>query len=550
MWLVDVATLELCNFIEGSIPPYVTLSHRWTTEELDFKEVFKRRINESKKGYQKLLNACQVAQSRGVGYVWIDTCCIDKRSSAELSEAINSMFQWYGKTESCVAYLEDVHAGFGFEEAFKASVWFTRAWTLQELLAPQEVHFYDKEWKHLGTRTALCGLIQEVTGIITDVLRKPQTIKSLSIAERMSWAADRVATRSEDMAYSLMGIFDVNMPPLYGEGKKAFLRLQEEILRRNSDTSIFLWGYNSITNSLLANSPADFRNSKGRRVTSIRPHVFKTNNIGVELENVDVFRWSLGIYGIALGVHGFNDKYALLISRTDLGAAFYRVGIALITESTIMTKRRNVLIAWKGYAGIRLPKHQDIIRAGHANSESCGFMIELEAGFPIFLGNLNYGRVCSTPQPFAHAPSGATNREEIHFDNLIMPGAVSFTTYLSGESQPIFFNLSFDYGSRACALVCPKKLATPAWRASDEVDNNSLGHNDNTMFKVSSGVREYDAYLFRTEGSLGYDEMPLPSTLSCGISGVLLRFVPPGFASNPSTLWKFTISRPLPGTAT
>ena len=176
-------------------------------------------------------------------------CCIDKTSSAELSEAINSMFRWYEKAKVCYAYLSDVSGDANLKKdvsEFVGSRWFTRGWTLQELVAPKSVLFYSRRytgWHFLGTKEDLCDHISAVTGIDTDTLYGAG-LELASVARKMSWASHRETTRVEDTAYCLLGIFDVNMPLLYGEGKKAFLRLQEEILRSSYDYSLFAWGLN------------------------------------------------------------------------------------------------------------------------------------------------------------------------------------------------------------------------------------------------------------------------------------------------------------------
>ncbi|KAL2150905.1 hypothetical protein VTH82DRAFT_6003 [Thermothelomyces myriococcoides] len=203
---------------------------------------------EQKAGFSKIDYACRQAIKDGYRYVWVDTCCIDKRSSAELSEAINSMFDWYQKAAVCYAYLEDVHfddytEGYRtWKDLFHNSRWFTRGWTLQELLAPRRVVFYANGWRLLGTKTSLVKHVIKATGIDEVILIDPKLIHNASVAKRMAWAANRSTSRIEDQAYSLLGIFGVNMPIMYGEGSKAFLRLQEEIIKRSDDQSIFAWG--------------------------------------------------------------------------------------------------------------------------------------------------------------------------------------------------------------------------------------------------------------------------------------------------------------------
>jgi hypothetical protein len=173
---------------------------------------------------------------------WWDTCCIDKRSSAELSEAINSMYKWYWNATLCYAHLADVSAdGITWRTDLLASRWFTRGWTLQELLAPEAVEFYDKRWKLLGTKSKLIKEIGEASRTESRFFLRRETIAEASVATKFSWAAERKTTRAEDMAYCLLGLVGVNMPMLYGEGDRAFYRLQLEVLRQTNEYSIFAW---------------------------------------------------------------------------------------------------------------------------------------------------------------------------------------------------------------------------------------------------------------------------------------------------------------------
>ncbi|KAH9888952.1 HET-domain-containing protein [Cubamyces lactineus] len=193
----------------------------------------------------KVRECCALARKHGYRWVWIDSCCIDKTSSTELSEAINSMYEWYAAADICFAFLEDVsddHDPRLKDSKFRRSRWFTRGWTLQELIAPATVLFVSKEWRPLGTKASLADLVEEITGIGRDVLTHRTSLESVSVAQRMSWAAKRQTTREEDKAYSLLGLFGVNMPTIYGEGGNAFIRLQEEILKQVPDQSIFAWG--------------------------------------------------------------------------------------------------------------------------------------------------------------------------------------------------------------------------------------------------------------------------------------------------------------------
>ena len=290
MRLLNVDTLELHEFFEEQIPPYSILSHRWGKDEVSYHDFVNRRKTNGD-GFKKIRELCAVVKARRIldfnssedkaalEWVWIDTCCIDKSSSSELSEAINSMYQWYSRARECLVYLADVTSLESQrnnleEKEFDHSEWFTRGWTLQELLAPEVKVFYSSSWYVLGhviknrivflVKNRLLagddggtdcnsGIIQsyygpdlssrvsQISGIQVDYLASSDYIDLASVARRMSWASQRRTTRAEDMAYCLLGLFDVNMPLLYGEGQKAFLRLQEEIIKRSADQSIFAW---------------------------------------------------------------------------------------------------------------------------------------------------------------------------------------------------------------------------------------------------------------------------------------------------------------------
>jgi hypothetical protein len=211
-----------------------------------------------------------------------NTVCINKNSSAELSEAINSMFQWYQEAQVCYAYLADVSSDrqgyYVVNAAVRRSRWFTRGWTLQELLAPATVIFLSESWVEIGTKSSFADTISSATGIARSDMAN---FRDANVAVKMSWAANRETTRTEDIAYCLMGLFGVNMPLLYGEGRNAFIRLQLEILRMSDDETIFAWEGETTSNpGLLALSPASFRNCESIRKTVFdkeRPEYSMTN---------------------------------------------------------------------------------------------------------------------------------------------------------------------------------------------------------------------------------------------------------------------------------
>lgn len=236
----SIAASEGLSFVDlnpHDAEPYAILSHTWGKGEVLFEHVMSG-TSASMPAYPKVVYACQQALDDGYEYVWIDTCCIEKNSSAELSEAINSMFVWYRDSSVCYAYLPDYGDG---NNSFEESRWFTRGFTLQELIAPSNVVFYGAGWVLIGTKRSLRSVISRVTRVGETILSGERLIETASIANRMGWASDRVTSRTEDVAYCLMGIFDVNMPLLYGEGTKAFVRLQEEILKKTTDHTLFAW---------------------------------------------------------------------------------------------------------------------------------------------------------------------------------------------------------------------------------------------------------------------------------------------------------------------
>ena len=271
---------KVLEFGDDEVTEYAILSHRWTEQEVDYNEVVKlakmpeegRSEIRQRDGYRKILQSCRQAKKDGYKWLWVDTCCIDKRSSAELSEAINSMYRWYENSRICYTYLRDVHASSTFPASgdyrnWQGSngwpEWFSRGWTLQEMIAPRDVQFFNKDWHPIGDKRTLSPILENITRVPQHILKEGLSSNRPCVAQIMSWAANRMTTRVEDRAYSLMGLLDVNMPMLYGEGKKAFHRLQLEIIRISNDQSIFAWGYSEPylvrTGSILADDPSCFR---------------------------------------------------------------------------------------------------------------------------------------------------------------------------------------------------------------------------------------------------------------------------------------------------
>jgi hypothetical protein len=235
--------LKLISVDGDNPPPYAILSHTWTEDhEVTYNELLSGAGKE-KTGYGKIGFCADRAAKDGLQYSWVDTCCIDKSTVQELQTAVNSMFRWYQGASKCYVYLSDVQVPaevvnaedfcISWLEAFRSSRWFTRGWTLQELLAPATVEFFSKEYKRLGCRKSLEQEIYEITEVPISALQGQQPLSEFSVTERMSWAAGRTTTFVEDKVYCLLGIFNVFLPLIYGEGEAyATDRLEAEIRRR------------------------------------------------------------------------------------------------------------------------------------------------------------------------------------------------------------------------------------------------------------------------------------------------------------------------------
>lgn len=383
MRLLNTKSLLLESFEGKPVPPYAILSHTWEDDEVLYEDVFSGQSSQvmptDKQGYTKIKYSCDQAQYDGLEYIWIDTCCINKTSSAELSEAINSMFNWYERASRCYVYLFDLNRPNHPDISFEDSRWFNRGWTLQELIAPLHVEFYDNQWMPLGDKgtgsrdriytdevdgsegfEAILNLecpqpenyegnlayrIESITGIPIEVLtlRKRPISRLLSrfpAAQRLSWAANRHTSRPEDRAYSLLGLFDINMPLLYGEGKEAFLRLQQQIMNRYNDQTLLAFTSQEHafweSHSPLAKDPTAFANSDIIRVPKSQrsapealgqPFSYSWRHIDVQIYLCTSLshgqKYALGILDC-----GYSDnplsRPALLLRRLDGAGHCYR----------------------------------------------------------------------------------------------------------------------------------------------------------------------------------------------------------------------------------
>ncbi|KAH7137476.1 hypothetical protein B0J13DRAFT_419550, partial [Dactylonectria estremocensis] len=268
MWLLNTRSLDLHYYPQpADCPAYAVLTHCLKDGELtDLHDLPSQNlVSESQRASCTVIReACGEAQSFGVEFIWLDEVCINRSSTAAISEALNSMFQIYQQADVCLVYLSDISIRVELlyppETYIHQSQWGTRVWVLQEIIASKHVQFYDKQWTRIGTKDSLLHFLTAFLGIDRPVLENADCLFDFSIGRRMSWAAQLSADRPEDVAYSLLGIFRVNLSIIYGEGRRAFLRLQEEILRDTDDATLFAWQSASLHQyrGIFSNCPAEF----------------------------------------------------------------------------------------------------------------------------------------------------------------------------------------------------------------------------------------------------------------------------------------------------
>ncbi|KAF5489753.1 Vegetative incompatibility protein HET-E-1 [Colletotrichum siamense] len=386
MRLIETTTLAMETHLGRDVPPYVILSHTWEDEEVTLQD-WNSPTRDGMKGFHKIRMTCQLAACDGIKYAWVDTCCIDKSNSAELSEAINSMYRWYKGAKVCYTYLSDLclHTSAALESSMdrelsiksESSVdsessiepddsvklegsietnacvhlepflrgcrWFYRGWTLQELVAPAVVLFYQHDWGLVGNKADWRYILSNITGIPYDAMVHYQ-LSTYSIAERMSWAAGRETSREEDMAYCLLGIFDINMPMLYGEGRKAFRRLQEEIIRTSHDVTIFAWTRTypgseprlaeGLNGGVFAQAPGEFHPIPGRDMWR-QPNEVTVTNAGLKL-TLDLC--------LARMPHTGELSYVLPVCFYGCDGSRLGVELGKISSSTFVRKNIETLV--------------------------------------------------------------------------------------------------------------------------------------------------------------------------------------------------------------
>lgn len=334
MRLLNATTREFAEFYGEQTPKYAILSDTWEqSQEITYQEWLSPTAATSmKSGYRKIIATCVQALNDDYQWIWVDTNCIDKSCSAELSEAVNSMYAWYRDAELCYVYLADIVApgaeiGPNQHRQVRDSRWHTRGWTLQELLAPRSLEFFALDWSPLGNRSELAREIEMATGI-----RKVKRAGSASVARKMSWLSRRQTSRTEDMAYCMLGLFNITMPLLYGEGDRAFLRPQEEIIRKTADLIIFCWELSETAplesefHSLLAPNPAAFVNSGGYFLRDTRCNIhledWPITNRGLSL-SLPTLRYYKCTFVVLDDVGHISDSYQTFLLRVSILSQFH-----------------------------------------------------------------------------------------------------------------------------------------------------------------------------------------------------------------------------------
>lgn len=319
---------------------YAMLSHCWDYEDGEVSSLdMTWGTHKQKQGYAKLESACRLAASHGYKYIWIDTCCLNREDPGEMSEAINAMFDWYKNASVCYVYLADVEAVLSphnyhtFTDALSRARWFTRGWTLLELVAPDNVQFVNRTWRACGSKIDLASSISSFTNINQEVLLDPTTLSTVPVARRLSWASRRTTTRPEDQAYCLIGLFGIYLPILYGEGlANAFHRLQLETLKVTQDLSLLGWSsakYDHTSASVIAKSPADFAHASSilfkadSRTDSGR--ISRHQNGGIDISKAalhrqdDILALNLGCVWAADDVNGDGVHLGLALIKQGYG---------------------------------------------------------------------------------------------------------------------------------------------------------------------------------------------------------------------------------------
>lgn len=484
MWLLGVDDYKLVQVLNPEEIPYAILSHTWGTGEVTFDDIEDLDVARTRQAWDKVQQTCRIARERDLSFVWIDTCCIDKRSSAELSEAINSMFAWYRGAAECYAYLGDYSRDdedYGLM-AMARCRWFSRGWTLQELIAPKQLYFYDATWTVCGNKISLVGPLTGITKIDRKALLDPDCLSTMPVARRMSWAAKRQTTRPEDLAYCLLGIFGVNMPLIYGEGANAFLRLQEAIALATEDLSLFAWTWPETSEAprysgLLARSPSHFercgflRNNENPLEYDSKS--FTMVNHGFRFQTYLLTDAEKGQYLMPLHchMHPFSKRHTVVLPLIKTGTGFVRHRTKIVPELSSSTMYS---ASWDSLPRtLTIPKvlhHADLLRVRRRFHDAFHFSVSI-------IGNWEVKLSATVPDRWDEAPSGtpwdASTGRYMTNSYSSFTGMLTGTIHDEGESSLenvaqflIFFGFDGEY-------ILGGRFKRETWIALSRSDTNS-----------------------------------------------------------------------------
>lgn len=281
MLLLNTISLRLSEFQSDATPPYATFSTKWEYEDIRYEDLCDPQTVHQKPGFLVLQKACSESHSRGFEWLWNDAVCINKKSSSALFQSLNSLAEIYREGKLCIVHLHDLSGAqapdFDLETGLSQSSWFNHVWMIPTLIFSRVLCFHDKRWNSVGLKSDLIPLLSSFTSIDEAVLESSDALVTVANSTKMTWAAGLSADPIEDAAYSLLGIFNINMPIMYGEGVSSFIRLQEEILKDTTDCSLLAWKprIGQSYRGLLAHSPLEYVHlrSRSKEALGIKGHL-------------------------------------------------------------------------------------------------------------------------------------------------------------------------------------------------------------------------------------------------------------------------------------
>lgn len=491
MRLLNVFTFQLREFTI-SPPPYAILSYCAEHNEASIEEWEHIQRGTNKEDLKIIQRACGEAQNAGSEWLWNFAACVDKRSSAAQSEAINSLAQIYRDCEYSIVYLDDLNSELvgaqTIGEKLAECRWIKNIWSIPQIVFPREAYFYSSDWNKIGTKRSLLPRLSSIIGIDQPVLEDSDCLEDYSIARRMSWASDKTALRIEDYAYALFGLFSVSMPIIYGEGRKAFPKLQEEIMRDTDDFSLFAWDNPDVQeyNGLLAHSPAWFSRFRNGPMTPMRINgELQIHCAGITIET-SLCRAHGSLFLTLEGQHGLH----CYIPLSQWNGSFIRKGgqVEWSLSKSMTLERRKICV-----------KRDLTARVSRKISDSERF---IQAGAPRFHEPSGIGPRSSTMDYTSNDKTGsmASSVEDCGMNSQIATSVP--ISEAASQEDPIVWSDQEESSVRSTLNGLDSGVRTPSvhattWEAQSvpedyfvgDAENNSL-HNDSICTTVQSGSHD------------------------------------------------------------